>query len=392
MKHLGYTFLKLSLCLSVLMMGSCESDDESSNTEDVDTESSDTDAGSDSDDIENDEDDTSDTDSEEESEAQDNIDDIVTSANAFLAGLTDAQRETVAYDITDSLNRTCWSNFPESFLNTGGRPGISFGNLDDTSRANVLTLASNLLSDEGYTDFIGVLRADDYLGEIGNDTDYTSDNAHVAIFGTPASTGNWMVFLGNHHLAVLISFVDGVAYPAPYHLAAEPRTAFVFNDTTYQPMVGDGETVFNLFNSLDEDERSTAQLQGTINGLVLGPVEYCTGSYSNVSYPTQQGLKVSDLSDDKRALVTAAINEWVGDFAGSMASSLMSAYTSDEAYQQTYISWSTATAAATQGSYIRIDGPRVWIELSVEGGIVIRDQTHYHTIFRDKAFDYGGTL
>ena len=43
----------------------------------------------------------------------------------------------------------------------------------------------------------------------------------------------------------------------------------------------------------------------------------------------------------------------------------------------------------TQPSYARIDGPRVWIEVSVQPGIVYRDKVHYHTIWRDKASDYG---
>jgi hypothetical protein len=32
----------------------------------------------------------------------------------------------------------------------------------------------------------------------------------------------------------------------------------------------------------------------------------------------------------------------------------------------------------------------VWIELAVQNGIVYANETHYHTIFRDKTFDYGG--
>jgi hypothetical protein len=32
----------------------------------------------------------------------------------------------------------------------------------------------------------------------------------------------------------------------------------------------------------------------------------------------------------------------------------------------------------------------LWIELAVQGGIVIRNETHYHTVYRDKELDYGG--
>ncbi|RYZ48158.1 MAG: DUF3500 domain-containing protein, partial [Proteobacteria bacterium] len=74
-----------------------------------------------------------------------------------------------------------------------------------------------------------------------------------------------------------------------------------------------------------------------------------------------------------------------------VADKLMSDYTS--AYDDTYYAWGGASTGPTKdktGSYIRIDGPRLWIELTVQGGIVIRGKTHYHTIFHDKTFDYGG--
>jgi hypothetical protein len=41
---------------------------------------------------------------------------------------------------------------------------------------------------------------------------------------------------------------------------------------------------------------------------------------------------------------------------------------------------------------MRIDGPRVWIELVCQGGVVIRNATHYHSVFRDKTMDYGNSL
>ncbi len=41
---------------------------------------------------------------------------------------------------------------------------------------------------------------------------------------------------------------------------------------------------------------------------------------------------------------------------------------------------------------MRIDGPRVWIEVACQSGIVIQNMTHYHTIYRDKANDYGNQL
>ena len=62
-------------------------------------------------------------------------------------------------------------------------------------------------------------------------------------------------------------------------------------------------------------------------------------------------------------------------------------------YADTYVAWSGSSSGISKdvsGSYIRIGGPRVWIELAVQGGGVTRNATHYHTIYHDKTLDYGG--
>ncbi|MFD5593345.1 DUF3500 domain-containing protein [Streptomyces griseorubiginosus] len=46
-------------------------------------------------------------------------------------------------------------------------------------------------------------------------------------------------------------------------------------------------------------------------------------------------------------------------------------------------------AAATQGDYVRIDGPHVWIEFVCQNGFVYQGKVHYHTVYRDRTRDYG---
>ena len=52
------------------------------------------------------------------------------------------------------------------------------------------------------------------------------------------------------------------------------------------------------------------------------------------------------------------------------------------------VGWEQRTR--TQGSYIRIDGPRAWMEIVVQGPAAIPGQVHYHAIWRDETLDYGG--
>jgi hypothetical protein len=42
-----------------------------------------------------------------------------------------------------------------------------------------------------------------------------------------------------------------------------------------------------------------------------------------------------------------------------------------------------------EGDYVRIDGPSVWIEWSLQPGRSI-EGIHPHSVWRDRAADYGG--
>jgi len=84
------------------------------------------------------------------------------------------------------------------------------------------------------------------------------------------------------------------------------------------------------------------------------------------------------------------IRAYVNTQATEYADDLLAAYLSDTALAQTYVAYAGAGTVSSNGSYFRVDGPRVWIEFSVQRGIIINSDIHYHTIWRDKTGDYGG--
>jgi hypothetical protein len=97
---------------------------------------------------------------------------------------------------------------------------------------------------------------------------------------------------------------------------------------------------------------------------------------------------VGTLSSDKQALVMNAIKLYVNDLEATTAAAILTTYTSGLA--DTYIAYSGTTAMASQNDYVRIDGPRVWIEFSYQGGVIIRNTPHSHSVWRDHTSDYGG--
>lgn len=92
---------------------------------------------------------------------------IVEVAEAFLATLSEEQREAVFFDWTDDAQRANWTNFPE-----GGSPspraGVRWGDLDETQRAALMEMLGTLLSFDGLRMVQEQMAADDVVA--ANDT------------------------------------------------------------------------------------------------------------------------------------------------------------------------------------------------------------------------------
>ena len=311
--------------------------------------------------------------------------------------------------------KTDWSNLPPGAISFS-RPGITLSELTNSTQiAAFNALVKTALSTAGYTDYQGVLAADDYLGYTQNATGYGADLYHVAFVGTPTETGLWTLMLGGHHMAFNITFNQSCAYPTPHHIGVEPRTSFTSNTATsnnyysagtYQVLAGKASAMTAVFSSLSSSDLSSAFLTGqTFSDILIGPVEADTGSYSNVTTKfsaiassSTRGVLVSSLSTSEQALVTAAIEQYVNDYDSTTAARLLADY--EAGYATTYVAWANSSGTFSSSgpdvtaanTYMRIDGPRVWIEIACQNGIVIQGQTHYHMMFRDKTYDYYNEL
>jgi hypothetical protein len=349
------------------------------------------------------------------------VDSVLSAITTFESALGTTLTAATQYDAssytTSQLNvyKTNWSNLPPGAISFS-RPGITLSELSSSTQiAAFNALAKAALSTAGYTDLQGVLAADDYLGYTENANGYGANLYHVAVVGTPSETGSWTLMFGGHHLAYNINFNAACSYPTPHHIGVEPRTSFTANSETgynyysagtYQVLADKSAAMVAIFSGLDSSSLSSAFLTGqTFSDILIGPVEANTGSYSNVTTKfsaiaasSDRGVLVSSLTTAQQALVTAAIEQFTDDYDSTTASRLLGDY--EAGYASTYVAWANAAGSysssgpdiATSGTYMRIDGPRVWIEIAIQNGIVISSQTHYHMMFRDKTYDYYNQL
>ena len=308
---------------------------------------------------------------------------IVAAAETFAATLTADQLASLNQEYT-LANAEAWSNLPQAL--SKNRIGLQLSDLDDTQLAALgvlLQAASGTTAGEGYDEIQQLLNADDYLADNGGGADYGSGNYFIAFLGTPSDTGTWELQFGGHHLAFANTYTDGVlAGATPSFRGVEPFGTFEENGVSNAPLESEQVALAAVLTSLTAEQATTATLDGVYSDLVLKPG-------NDWAFPaTKEGVQVSTLSADQKALVLAAIATYVNDIDDADAATILAKYESE--LDETYVSFSGTTALTEQNDYIRIDGPSVWIEFSMQHGIVLSGN-HPHSVWRDHTTDYGGT-
>ena len=294
-----------------------------------------------------------------------------------LAGWVNIQLAPTTYVLNAPNATTRWSNLPVGMV---ARNGIALNKLSTVSKAAAESLISAALTSQGTTTMTQLRTADGYLGTLTNG--YGKDLYYVAFLGDPSSTSPWILQFTGHHYTIHISVTGNAISATPMFVAVEP-TNWTAEGTTYEPMKPHRNALLAMLTGLSSTQLAAAKLGQAYDDLLVPP--QADGKFPS----TRSGVLVSSLNASQQAQVIAAITTYAGDASGT---DQLTAYLSSAALSDTYVAWASYSDLSTKGSYVRIDGPRVWIEFSVQGGIIIRDKNHYHSILRDKTMDYGGNF
>ena len=327
--------------------------------------------------------------------ATNDVNAIVTDALAFYNMLSSSQQSTLQLTYSTTLARK-WSNLP---CGSTCRNGIQLGtNLTSAQYAAAMKVAKDALSkttNEGYDEFHQMNLAEAYLHANGGGSGYDSTLRWMAFLNVPSTTGPWMLQFGGHHYAANISFNNGhVIGATPFFMGLEPKS-FTYNAVAYDPLGGERDAFRAAFASLSSAQLSAASISSSFSDCVMIPGESNGGTATFPAVATGQAL--SSLTSTQQNLVLNVIKLYVGDMDDATATAVMEGYTTD--ISKTYISYHGSGTAGnatsfltTQGDYMRISGPNVWIEFSCQGGVVIKGEIHYHTVWRDRSHDYGVDL
>jgi hypothetical protein len=307
----------------------------------------------------------------------------VRAARAFRASLSPSLRADLQYSFNSPEKKTGWSNLPTNFV---PRNGVAIKDLSSGQRARLRALLDTILSSQGYADEVAVLKANAYLKQEQQDgsgtapiVDYGAGLYYLAFFGTPSPSRKWTVQFGGHHYALHMTFSGATVSNTPYFIGVDPTTAFEVKGETYQPMADEVAALFGAARSLNARQRARARLSESFDDVLAGPQK-------DGQFPAKRGVTVSTLRTPQQELVTRAIRSYVGDMPRRQAKRQIATY--KQQYSKTKLAWSGSTDPTAPGAYVRIQGPRVWIELARQKGIG-PFRSHYHSIERDIERDYG---
>lgn len=310
---------------------------------------------------------------------------IVAAAEAFKATLSSSQVSSAQYSYTVAQAKL-WSNLPQSLYK--GRVGLAsstFSAAQWTSFYNLLKVATGTGANEGNEEYAGIIDADDYLRANGGDSGYGSGNYYIGFLGTPSTTGLWCLQIGGHHGTIICTYNGGkMTGGTPSFRSTEPYPTWVSTNTskTVQPLVQETVAFANFLKSLSASELTTAKRAAAQNDIIVGPQK--DGSFPT----TKSGVKAGNLTTTQKDLLLAAIKTYVDDLDDKASAAVLAKYKSE--LDETYVSYYGGTTMAEKGDYILIDGPSVWIEWSMQSGIIIRNGVHPHSVWRDRKADYGG--
>jgi hypothetical protein len=305
---------------------------------------------------------------------------IVAATNAFLATLSDAEKNALLFAPGDTAQKQRWSNLPAGIFK---RTGLMWGDLKESQRAAWLAVMQATLSAEGYRRVVDEWRADDALAResgAGRGPQFGMGFYYIALIGRPSETEPWQWQWGGHHVTINATVAGSHVSLTPSFIGVQPSTFTNASGAMVRPLGDIEHDAFALMNWLDADQQRAAMLPKRPEDVVLGP-----GEDGKTIAP--EGLPAARMSQDQRA----ALMRLIGHYAGLVNDEDAAERTAEirAGLDQTYFAWNGPTTPGA-AVYFRVTGPALVIEYSAQtqgpgpGG----GASHIHGIYRDPTNDY----
>jgi len=310
---------------------------------------------------------------------------VKAAAEAFLAGLTDAQRQATIFAVDDDEWRK-WAN-----VHRYARQGVGFAEMDERQRGLAHALLQASLSAKGLTLTRDIMRLNETLAELTQRPDEYGEYLYwITVMGTPSATEPWGWQLDGHHLVINYFVLGDQVVMTPTFMGSEPVFAAGGKYQGTRILEAHRDKGLALVNALTAPQRQVAILEATKTSN-RNQTELFR---DNVVIP-YAGVRGSALDARQKQLLTELIAEYVGNMPDGHARVKMSEV--GEHLDATHFAWIGGTERDS-AFYYRVHSPVILIELDHQTPVALPGERvpardHIHTVVRTpNGNDYGKDL
>jgi hypothetical protein len=310
---------------------------------------------------------------------------VKAAAEAFLAGLTPAQRQGTLFPVDDDEWRK-WAN-----VHRYSRQGVGFGDMDARQRGLAFSLLQASLSAKGLKITRDIMQLNETLAELTQRPEEYGEFLYwITVMGTPSATEPWGWQLDGHHLVINYFVLGDQVVMTPTFMGSEPVFAESGKYKGTRILEEHRARGLALIDSLTAAQREIAIIERTKTANRNQTEMF----RDNVAIP-YAGVRASNLNARQRTLLLDLIGEYVGNMPEGHARIRMSEVRAH--LEETYFAWMGSTDRDS-AFYYRVHSPVILIELDHQTPVAIPgervpNRNHIHTVVRTpNGNDYGKDL
>ncbi|MEM9585869.1 MAG: DUF3500 domain-containing protein [Planctomycetota bacterium] len=310
---------------------------------------------------------------------------VVDAATAFLAGLSEQQRERTTFPVDDVEWRS-WDN--RHFYQ---RRGVGFDEMTSQQRDLAFALMDASLSAKGLKLSKDIMKLNGTLAELANNFDeYGQWLYWVTIMGTPSETEPWGWQVDGHHLIINYFVLGDQVVMSPVFIGSEPVRADGGKFKGTVVMQDQQDLGLAFMQSLTQQQ----QVQATLAEVKSGNNALAQAYKDNLDLD-YAGLRCSELTPTQKESLLGLAESYIGTMRPEHAEIKMAEV--KDHLDRTYFAWIGDTQADSV-FYYRIHSPVVLIEFDHQRRVApfrssqpTRD--HIHAVLRTpNGNDYGKDL
>ncbi|GAB5516267.1 MAG: DUF3500 domain-containing protein [Rhodopirellula baltica] len=303
-------------------------------------------------------------------------------ADAFLAGLTDQQRQRTVFPVDDTEWRK-WDN-----RHSPKRQGVGFDEMTEDQRTLAFEMLQQSLSAKGLKKTKDIMKLNGTLGELAKKPqEYNEWLYWITVMGKPSESEPWGWQLDGHHVVINYFVLGDQVVMSPVFMGSEPVEAKQGKFAGTIVMQDEQDKGLKLIQMLNDEQRSDAVIMNRKDGN-----NNLTEAYKDNVKLDYAGLIGSKLDDAQKEALLQLIAEYVGNMREGHAKVRMSEV--EKHLDETYFAWIGGTTDQSV-YYYRVHSPVILIEFDHQRRVApfrtsepTRD--HIHTVVRTpNGNDYG---